>query len=149
MTLWETLAVSAFTAVIVGPISAWISLRRFRSEKWWERKAAAYASAIEALHGMYDYAAAHAEPGAEVHEDRDKRLAAASASGRDELRKSASIGSFVMTRKAASIAKDVLAAIDQVSRDQPEFEFYAECAALLTKAIEEITAEAKRDLKTK
>jgi hypothetical protein len=149
MTIWETLVVSAFTAVIVGPISAWISLRRFRSEKWWERKATSYAAAIEALHGMYDYAAAHADPSGELHPDREKRLAAASVSGRLELSKSASIGSFVMTRTAASIAKDVLTALDQVSRDQPDVEFYAECAALLTKAIESMTAEAKRDLRAK
>lgn len=33
-------------------LAAYLSARRFRSEKWWERKAAAYAELVEALHQM-------------------------------------------------------------------------------------------------
>jgi hypothetical protein len=59
------------TAIIVscfGLPTLWLELRKFRSEKWWERKASAYASAIEALHGMYDLANARMEA-EEMHED--------------------------------------------------------------------------------
>lgn len=41
---------------VVATTSAWItvrlSLRKFRSERWWEKKAAAYVEAIEALHSL-------------------------------------------------------------------------------------------------
>jgi len=30
-------------------LTAWVALRRFRSEKWWERKAETYASVFDAM----------------------------------------------------------------------------------------------------
>jgi hypothetical protein len=47
------------TAVVAGYFALggiWLGLSRFRSERWWERKAAAYASAIEALHAIEEHA---------------------------------------------------------------------------------------------
>lgn len=46
--------VGATVAGLFGAGAVWLGLRRFRSEKWWERKAAAYASVIEALHVLED-----------------------------------------------------------------------------------------------
>lgn len=40
------IAVGGTTSVI----TVWLSLRRFRAEKWWELRARAYERVIEALH---------------------------------------------------------------------------------------------------
>ena len=63
---WAKLVLQSnlLTAIVVGCfglLTLWLGLRKFRSEKWWERKAVAYASAIEALHGMHDLANARIE----------------------------------------------------------------------------------------
>ncbi|MEX2474471.1 hypothetical protein [Marinobacter sp.] len=39
-------------AVVASFLSAWLTLRRFRTERWWERKAEAYINLVEALHEM-------------------------------------------------------------------------------------------------
>jgi hypothetical protein len=49
---WGTLFISLLTAVVVAVVSTWLALRRFRSERWWEKKFAVYTSIIEALQQM-------------------------------------------------------------------------------------------------
>lgn len=53
MEAWQS---SILSAVITAPLAAWLtahfSLRRFYSEKVWERKVAAYSTIFEALHDM-------------------------------------------------------------------------------------------------
>jgi hypothetical protein len=54
--MWLAWLAQLGIGIIVACVSAWItvrlSLRRFRDEKWWERKAAAYAAGVEALHHL-------------------------------------------------------------------------------------------------
>ena len=49
--------------IIVGAVSAWItvqlSLRKFRTEKWWELKVEAYSKIIGALHNSKAFADEH------------------------------------------------------------------------------------------
>jgi hypothetical protein len=141
------------TAIIVGffgLLTLWLGLRKFRSEKWWERKAAAYASAIEALHGMHDLANARMEA-EEMREDlpaeRLSSLLAVSQAGLSEIRKGANIGSFIMSKRSAMILKDVLNDFDKMQAPT-SYEFYDTRAAILSGAITQLTAEAKRDLRT-
>lgn len=42
-------------AVLGAFLAAYLSMRRFRTEKWWERKAAVYTELVEALHHMKWY----------------------------------------------------------------------------------------------
>jgi hypothetical protein len=54
---WESLFLSFLitqlpTAIIAAFLAAWLALRRFRSERWWEKKFAVYTSIIEALQQM-------------------------------------------------------------------------------------------------
>lgn len=72
----------AIVAVVVGPLSAWItvklSLRRFRAEKWWEMRVEAYRRVIEALHDATKYPEAHFDAAVEGYKISDK--------GKEELR---------------------------------------------------------------
>jgi hypothetical protein len=49
---WGTLFVSLLTAVVAAVVTTWLALRRFRSERWWEKKFDVYTSIIEALQQM-------------------------------------------------------------------------------------------------
>jgi hypothetical protein len=53
---WEQFAFSLVSAAITASLAAWLTatlaLRRFRSEKVWERKAEAYTATFQALHTM-------------------------------------------------------------------------------------------------
>lgn len=46
------LFIQASISIVAAFLAAWLSVRRFRDEKWWERKASAYSELIDALHKM-------------------------------------------------------------------------------------------------
>lgn len=58
----------AAIAVIGAFLAAHLSMRRFRSEKWWERKATAYSELVEALHHMKWYPSEHIDAELEQRE---------------------------------------------------------------------------------
>lgn len=49
------LAKLASVGIIAGVFSAALAIRRYRHEKWWEMRAAAYRDAIEALSDLHHY----------------------------------------------------------------------------------------------
>jgi hypothetical protein len=144
---------SLLTAFVVGSfglLTLWLGLRKFRSEKWWEKKATAYAASIEALHGMYDLSLAQVESietDQEISKERLITLRTANMAGLSEIRMGASIGSFIMSERAASILRDVLAEFDKLEAPSPQ-EFHDTRAGILSDAILKMTIEAKRDLRT-
>lgn len=149
--LLQSNAVAAVIVGLFGLFTLWLGLGKFRSEKWWERKATAYATAIEALHGMFDLSLARVESievGEDMSGERLKTLMTANLAGLGEVRKGASIGSFVMTKRAASILKDVLKEFDKLEAPS-NHEFHDTRAGILSDAILKMTIEAKRDLKTR
>ena len=62
---FSTMVGTLSTGVVIAAISSWItvqlSLRRFRTERWWERKAEAYERIIGALHDSKVFASRHAD----------------------------------------------------------------------------------------
>jgi hypothetical protein len=131
-------------------LTLWLGLGKFRSEKWWEKKASAYAAAIEGLHGMYDLSLAQVESieaDQDISDERLKVLQDANMAGLSEIRKGASIGSFIMSKAAASILREVLKEFDKLQAPS-RFEFHDTRAGILSDAILKMTSEAKRDLKT-
>ena len=69
---------SVFTAVVTSITTVWLSLRRFYSEKWWERKVAAYTAIIKSLHHMkrdIEENMSAEERGRELSEERKAELA--------------------------------------------------------------------------
>lgn len=66
----------AQAAIAVGGafLAAHLATRRFRSEKWWERKATAYSDLVEALHRMKWYPSEHIDAAIVGRElDKDDR----------------------------------------------------------------------------
>jgi hypothetical protein len=135
-------------------LSIRLGLSRFRSERWWERKAEAYAAVIEQLHAMYEFSKAHIEAFEGEYEFNNfpenwrKRIIKENNEGWAGIRKAASIGSFVMTKRAASTLTDLIASHDKISVDGPEHEYHQARLALLNEAIIALKVEAKNDLRT-
>ena len=99
-------------AIFIAAVSSWItvylSLRKFRSEKWWERKADAYANVIEALHNSKEFSDQHLharEKGCEISSDQDSELRAKSKAGHAEIRRVANIGAFLLSLKPTSAGR--------------------------------------------
>jgi hypothetical protein len=144
------------TAVVVAIISAWItvklSLRRFRSEKWWELKVQTYQNVIEALHNSKLFADEHLEAGynfREVSDERDKELRQKAKAGHEELGKIMDIGAFMLSEEATArlqrYRKEAKAA-----GEEPDWVGYLEADyAALDNCLKDFIEIARRDLGTK
>ena len=49
-------------------LGAWLASRRFRNERWWEKKSEAYSELVEALHNMRWPSSEHFDAGLEHRE---------------------------------------------------------------------------------
>jgi hypothetical protein len=154
---WLKLALQSnvVAALIVGGFSILtlkLGLIKFRSEKWWERKAASYVATIEAMHAIYAhaYAAVDAEAsGHDLIESYRKKLSTDSLAGLMEIRKAASIGPFLMNKNAAGIIAELIREIDRLDMASESLaDLHRKEMKLVYEAILSLRAEAKRDLQT-
>jgi hypothetical protein len=142
-------------AIMVGlftVISLRMGLKRFRSERWWERKAEAYTTVMGHLQAMYEFSKAHMEAfeGEYSFSQIEERWRTAIVSENNEgwagIRKWSNIGSFVMTKRSASILSELIRKMNELPVDGPDDEYHAARLALLFDAIIAMKVEAKADL---
>jgi hypothetical protein len=142
--------VSALIVGLFGVMTIKLGLGKFRSERWWEKKAASYAEVIEALHAMYDRSlfvlqqaksefALHGDTAAEIQKNSDQALA--------KVRRGAAIGSFVMTTRAVEILNDMFGELERIPAGD-EANQHTTRAQSIERAIAAMTAEARKDLGT-
>ncbi|OGV95903.1 hypothetical protein A2W24_01045 [Microgenomates group bacterium RBG_16_45_19] len=137
-------------SIITALLTVHLSLRRFYSEKWWERKAEAYSNIVEALYvvRMNQQAVLTAlESGQEFPDEEYDILAKRARSAQSEIVKVTSIGAFIISQDASD-ALDRLARALQEAQNEPalysviDFEL-----AAIKQAITDIRDIAKRELK--
>ncbi len=140
-------------AVTVAIVSAWVtvrlSLRRFRSERWWELKVQTYQNVIEALHNSKLFVDKHLEAGydfRELSEERDKELRHKSKIGHDELDKIMDIGALMLSETATlrlqQYRKDA-----KEAGNQPDWVGYLEADySALDSCLKDFISIAKKDL---
>ena len=98
--------------LLIAGITAWItvrlSLRRFRSERLWERKVQAYEKILESLHHLKSYCNEHIksyEIGSSVGEEREKELYRKFKLAWGEINKYRDIGAFLVADSAVERLK--------------------------------------------
>lgn len=97
--------IPVIVAAITSRITVWLSLSQFRSQKWWEAKAAAYSTIIEALYNAKHYTDAlidETEIARALTSDERKKLASAASKGTEEIRKATGIGAYIISKEAAA-----------------------------------------------
>ena len=116
---WLTSLFGLGTAIVVALVTATVTVRlalkRFYAEKWWERKSAAYASIIEALHHVRNHAdtnLAFAMRGKDVPEQGDRELTEKLQGAMAELRKQLDVGDFVLSEEAVGIMNTLMTGLD-------------------------------------
>lgn len=149
--VWQIL-----TGLIIATASAWItvqlSLRRFRTERWWERKVESYKNVIEALHNSMAFASdffqAEAE-GRKIPEERDKELQSRARKAKDEILKATDVGAFILSEKALTRLKKYKDEADEASQSDNWYDYlYVELEAT-EKCLKDFIEIAKKDLKTR
>ncbi len=106
-----SIVVGLVTSFFASWITVRLSLGRFHSERWWERKLDAYTAIVESLYHLLNY---YHEDMADqfgerehVPEDRVKALKAKYQQAEDDLSKAVDIGSFIIANEAVSRLKEL------------------------------------------
>jgi hypothetical protein len=149
------IALNILTGILIAAISSWItvqlSLRRFRAEKWWERKADAYSKIIEALHNAKSFSDHFLDveiEGRKLPEEREKELRSRAKAASDEILKTMDVGAFLLSDEALSRLRQYQKDADAAS-NEPAWFLYLEAEwAAADKCLKEIIDIAKKDLKT-
>ena len=149
-------ALAIFTGIVIAAVSSWItvqlSLKRFRSERWWERKAQAYEKIIGALHDSKAFADKHLKAeygGRKIAEEMDKELRARSKVAHEEIEKAIDIGSFLLSDEALSRLKQYQKDMEKASGTQMWFEYLEEDLAATSNCLKDLIQIAKKDLRAK
>lgn len=100
--VWQLLV-----GIIIASVSAWItvqlSLRKFRTERWWDLKVESYKKVIEALHHSKAYIDQFMDAtieGRELPESRKEELFMQARKGLDEIIKAIDVGAFSLSERA-------------------------------------------------
>lgn len=152
MTNWQPI-VNLLVGVPVALLTSWLTvkfaLRRFQSEKWFERRIDAYTKVIEALHFMKQCTERQlraAERGTDMPKDIEEELVASYRKGLADLRRLTDMGALLFSLEAATVLDtlndDLLAATDS----QSWWEHLDAEANAISKCLLVLRPIAKRDL---
>jgi hypothetical protein len=138
------------SAIVASYLAARWSLRRFYSEKWWERKENAYAEIIDALYDILQYCEIQKEDyggGTGYSENKIKELAERYSQAFWKIKKATDIGAFVVSLEAENILKELHNRPRLEWDKNPPWDIYEQDYKYYRDALTRIVDVAKRDLK--
>jgi hypothetical protein len=149
-------------AIIVAVIASWVtvqlSLRQFYTEKWWERKADAYAKVIGSLVALnYSlgqlWRAETDEQEVLLRKDQET-IWQEYREALTQLEQAATTGNFILSAKATAALSDLIRKLQTESEESnlrggDTVGFVSECSGAATHCLEALRGEAKADLHVK
>ncbi len=150
---YATTAINILTGILIAASSSWItvrlSLRRFRTERWWEKKVEAYERVIDALHQSKAFSDAHLrafETGRELPEERDKELRSQSKQAVMEIERAVDVGSFLLGHDALDRLKRFRKEVRSASNEVSWFEYLEADWEATNSCLEDLIIIAKKDI---
>ncbi len=147
-------ALQLLVGIIIAAVSSLITVRlskqQFRSERWWERKVAAYERVIEAFHDFKRFSTEHleaAERDNDVPKDRETELRQRASLATDEIKRASDIGSFLLSQEALAILAKYHKASETLAHCESWWEYLEKEWSIANEHMQEFIAEAHRDLK--
>ena len=139
-------------AVIGASLSYWLAIRRFRSERWWERKYQAYSDVLEALNDMrarldtfYD---AYIEK-REVPKQEAQSLLTAYRDGMRNIEKQRAIGGLVLGDKVVDELRKFEQAMAKASGGGDQFEYLDGSLGAVNECISKVISLGREHLYAK
>lgn len=144
---------SILVAVITALVTVKLSLRKFYTERWWEKKAEAYTKIIEALHRYKKYdekkLAIEMEYPRNDNDELEKELSKQWAESNAEIEKAADLGAFIVSKEVESILTNFLNRKIGDPNYEPLFEIIEADLEKVKKCLSEVKSAAKKDLDIK
>ena len=140
--------------VCVGILSYFLSLRRFYSQRWWEKKAEIYSKVIESLYHILNYhellISEDFNPSNKKQEnERQADHAAKSEAAIEEIDKIIAIGRLIISKPAVDRLISLKESIEDSSTAPDWFQHLEEVASAVHESIEDMLSLAKKELRVR
>ena len=140
---------SLIVAVVTALLTVRLSLRKFYTERWWERKADAYSRIVEALHKYkkYDQQKLKIEMSYPRDDsDKEKILEKQWADANSELQRAVDLGAFVISEQTEEIIRKFLNRRVGDPNEDPLFELIETDLEHVKNCLSAVKQAAKDDL---
>ena len=145
----RNLTPSLIVAVVTAIITVKLSIKRFRTERWWERKADVYSRIVESLYHVKVYCDVMISKSLEtVHYSPDhlENLSNNYTTAYRDLQKASHIGAYIICDEAAKVLDELQKRQQPEWQTTPPWEFYEIEAKAFGCALDKIRKIAKKDL---
>jgi len=146
------LILQIFISVCAAFLAAWLANRRFKNEKWWERKADAYTNLIEALHNMKWFSGEHFDAeieGRTLTEEYKEELWLEYKLGKRKIWRIAETSSFIVSPDVSIVIRDLEKALSNAGNAESYFEHLDEQWGAIDLCIKKVKDIAKKELSIK
>jgi hypothetical protein len=141
---------SIVVAIITATVTVWLSFRRFRSEKVWERKERAYSEIVDALQRTKHFFSVEVqamENYSELPRARQEELRSKAEASEDEIRKAIDTGALLISPLALKELHEYWRKSEEAWDPSNAYYFFAEQKLMaVTKCLEQVIVIARHDL---
>ena len=133
-------------------LAAWLANRRFKHERWWERKANAYSDLIEALHNMKWPSAEHVDAEIErrkLTKQDSEELWAEFKEARRTVWRITETSSFLISSEVLKAVQEMEVALNKAKDADTWIEHLDEQWAAIDDCVKKIKALGKKELSIK
>jgi len=146
------LAVAVLTATIAAILTVYLAMRRFRSDKWWERRIDAYAGIINALSDdricsekyMREY-----ERQRQMDESERKKVQERDAAAYAVIQRAIDTGSFLLSDEANTALAKMQEETDKAGTADDFYDYVQTQHGIAKKYLKIFSEIARRDLRVK
>lgn len=142
-------ASAVLVAIITSIITVRLALRRFYSEKWWEKKSSAYSEIIKSLHHVREHADTNLQfslLSKELPEEGDKRLTQEMQEAIAQLRLHRDLNTFIISDKAVELLNQLFTELDASTKTNFWQEHLEMKLIAVDKCLLEMSHIARREL---
>ena len=144
------------SGVAIAGLSSWItvhlSLKRFRTEKWWEKKTQAYSNLLGVIHDAKAFAEKNLQAeyrSRELSEEEDKDLRAKSQAAEAEIYRAMDVGAFYFSQEAIECLKQYKKESSEAGQDNSWVLYLQEDLDATNKCLSAMIEIARKDLQVK
>ena len=144
------------SAVAIAGLSSWItvylSLKKFRTEKWWEKKAEAYSNLVGVIHDAKAFAEKNLTASSrnrELSEEEDSDLRAKSCKAESEIYRAMDVGAFYLSEVAIECLKKYKKESSEAGQEKSWVHYLVEDFDATDKCLQSVIKIARSDLQVK
>jgi sensor c-di-GMP phosphodiesterase-like protein len=136
-------------SIVTAFLTVRLSLKQFRSQRWWEKRAEAYSRIMEQLSSLlYYYEEWESEEVSqrEWDEEKKKRVSDGHTEANRYIRKASAIGAFMISDVAAAAIETLLRDLRKNTKEPDYYSYLDACQGSIEKCIIAVRGFAKADL---